>query len=598
MRLGTLAASGLAAAAIAIVPLSGAFAEAGPAAPVDLALGKPYTVTSPIVDPQLATSQQNWPDSGYQLTNGNLATPGLNHGWVGYLSQDSRTITVNLGQVDTISSLSARFLQGAQWGIYGPERVLFDVSTNGQKWQRVADVTNPTPQSSSTVAAETIATGPLHVAAQYVRIQFPVDIWTFVNQIDAMGVPGVAAGTAAGEGNNAQISPNMGYAGYDRSGGAHHILLTYLLDPASVNPSVYPWILSPSQWLPQIAYLNSAGQIQNWYFKTILALPDYPLNSQSTWQGWLNDLFNQGSWNTPSNPTQLTALNQAVGQAKQALHDPSYRENVILAIPYPKAQVSNWGTLGGQTMNFATTADRIAAVQWFIQQAMQDWNASHYTNLHLAGFYWYNESIDLAVAGEKTLVKTTAATVHALGRRFYWIPYFEAPGYKMWRQLGFDVAMMQPNFAFQSLTNPVRLTETAQLAQHYGMGLELEFPYQVLNPVPASSSALSGTNRYLLYQDAALAYGYAKGVPLAWYQNTQNLLLDYQGHRYVYDLLYQFLQGTYTPTAYVDQNGTYIAQPTHPSLPPFTPLALPRGLNGTHGIDQGGFSAGFVRSRR
>ncbi len=557
---------------------------------MDLALGKPYTVTSPIVDPQLTAVQQNWPDSGYQLTNGNLATAGLNHGWVGYLSQDSRTITVNLGQVDTIRSLSARFLQAARWGIYGPERVLFDVSANGQKWQRVADVTNPTPQDSPTVATEVVSTGRLHVAAQYVRIQFPVDTWTFVSQLDAVGVPGVAAGTARAEGNNAGISPNMGYAGYDHSGGAHHILLTYLLEPAKLNPAVYPWVLTPSQWLPQIAYLNSSGQIQNWYFKTILALPGgYPLTSQSSWQLWLDDLFNQGTWNNPAQSTQLPALNRTVGQVKQALHDPSYRENVILAVPYPNAAISNWGTLGGQTMNFATTTDRIAAVQWFIQQAMQDWNASHFTNLHLAGFYWYNESVNLAVAGEKTLIKTTAETVHALGRRFYWIPYFEAPGYKLWRQLGFNLAMMQPNFAFQSLTNPIRLTEAAQLAQHYGMGLEMEFPYSVLNP--ASSSVLSGTNRYLLYQDAALAYGYAKGVPLAWYQNTQNLLSDYQGHRYVYDLVYQFLQGKYTPEAYVDQNGTYVAQPTKPSLPGFTPLALPKGLNGSFGIGQGELSS-------
>jgi hypothetical protein len=75
-----------------------------------------------------------------------------------------------------------------------------------------------------------------------------------------------------------------------------------------------------------------------------------------------------------------------------------------------------------------TPAGRIRAVQWFIRAALTDWNASHYQNLRLAGFYWYQEAIDLGVAGEKTLVRTTARDIHVLGLRFYWIPYFEAPG--------------------------------------------------------------------------------------------------------------------------------------------------------------------------
>jgi hypothetical protein len=239
--------------AIAVVPVTGAFASAQQMDPVDLALGKTYTVTSPIVDPAIMNVQQNWPDSGYQLTNGTVAPATLNHGWVGYEFQDSRTITINLEQVDTINQLSARFLQGAQWGVYGPERVLFDVSTDGTHWQQVADVSNPIPQNSSQVEAETIATPPLNITAQYVRIEFPVDVWTFVSQVAAMGEPGIQAGAARGMGNNAQTSRNLDYASDQTTGGAHHILLTYLLDSPTLNQKIYPWVLSPSQWLPQIA---------------------------------------------------------------------------------------------------------------------------------------------------------------------------------------------------------------------------------------------------------------------------------------------------------------------------------------------------------
>lgn len=164
-------------------------------------------------------------------------------------------------------------------------------------------------------------------------------------------------------------------------------------------------------------------------------------------------------------------------------------------------------------------------------------------------------------------------------QRFYWIPSFEAVGYKNWRQLGFDVAMMQPNYAFTAggqVLGPQRLTETAELAAHYGLGFEMEFPYAVLNP----GATAPNTNTYLQYQDAALAYGYSQNVPLAWYQNTQGILNDYLGHRVVYDEINDFLQGSYTPVQYVpSSDGTYSLAPASPDLPTLQPVEIPAALD-------------------
>ena len=108
MRLRKHALAGsLAAMALVVFPTTMTWADNATPAPanVDLALGKPYTVTAGIPD-SFFSNRNVWKDPGGVLTNGQLANPNiflggqLNHQWVGYGYQDNRTITVNLGQVD------------------------------------------------------------------------------------------------------------------------------------------------------------------------------------------------------------------------------------------------------------------------------------------------------------------------------------------------------------------------------------------------------------------------------------------------------------------------------------------------------------------
>jgi hypothetical protein len=636
------------AALLLAAPLSVVRAAVAVPSAVDLALNQPYTVTLPMQEDQLQQIEEaNWPNLG-QLTNGQSAAPGLNHGWVGFYRQDDRTITVNLGRVDTVHTLNEDFLQGLAWGITVPENAIFSVSINGTNWQRVGDVMAPVALSEPTAESVLYQVSGLNIQAQYVRVQFPTDGWVFSDQIQAIGNPGVQLGSVQPVPTPGQWAPDLGYANLAESGGVNDLLVAPLWLAPNYNQTTYPWNLTPSQWLPMVAYLNPNGQIENWLFKSVLAWPGAGELSvaagsdQADWQEWLNRLFNLGAYSEPTDPTELTALNQAVGTAKQALGDQNYQEDVVITIPYPSVNTTDWGTLNGQTLNFATsTVDREQAVDWFIQQVEQAWQNAGYSNLHLSGFYWDDESISPTIPGEEQLVEHTAQVIHsqylsadrpasqsplaatlpgplsaaptlsgnpsngqppmpapALAvygptpggeplsapglvreQRFYWIPSFEAVGYKNWRQLGFDVAMMQPNYAFTAagqVLGPERLTEAAELAHHYGLGLEMEFPYAVLNPAAPAPN----TNTYLQYQDAAIAYGYSQKVPLAWYQNTQGILNDYLGKRVVYDQVDRFMQGAYSPVQYVESaEGTYSLEAATSNLPQFQPVDIPSGLS-------------------
>ena len=67
-----------------------------------------------------------------------------------------------------------------------------------------------------------------------------------------------------------------------------------------------------------------------------------------------------------------------------------------------------------------------------------------YNNLDLTGFYWLEEST--AKCGD--LPKDVSEYIHQLDKRFYWIPYWNASGYNLWKKLGFDTAFLQQNHFF------------------------------------------------------------------------------------------------------------------------------------------------------
>ena len=556
---------------------------------VNLALGKPYTVTYGIPDTFFHNRNAVWHDVGGILTNGQYANPnifygGFNHQWVGYGYQDSRTVTIDLGQVDTVHAVTADFLNAPQYGVFLPLRVIFSVSNNGTDWQRVGNLPSPVPVSTSSTEPVMWKDTGLNIQARYVRVQFPVAVDVFTDEIQVMGQPGVTGGATVPVNTPHQVAPNLGYANLSQTNGVNDLLLTPLWLSANFNQKIFEWNLTPQQWLPLITYDSPSGQIKDWYFPSILAALGAGSNTttKAGWEEWIQHLFTLGPYANPAgSPTELPALNQAVAMGQAALHDPTHKVNVVVAIPYPNASYTNWGTINGQTMDFANTQDRIAAVRWFIDSVEQAWQQAGLTNLNLAGFYWTNESVYVRNPGEVQLVQATSRMVHAVGGKFYWIPFYGAAGYNIWKKLGFDVAMIQPNYAFTATITRQRFQGVAETAQHYGMGVEMEFPYAALNP--ASSM---GTNRYLMYQDAALAYNYAKGVPLAFYQNTQNLLDDYQGNRVLYNLVYEFLKGTYTPQAYVqNSSGNYVLQAiTPPTFPAAQPVSIPTGINKLAGV--------------
>ena len=202
----------------------------------------------------------------------------------------------------------------------------------------------------------------------------------------------------------------------------------------------------------------------------------------------------------------LLELDAAIGAAGT----PPRPRLVVMSLPDPtryryfsdkNSSTTYWG--GG--LDFSRTEDQLEAYRWYMNQCRARFHERNFRHLELAGFYILSEELPLdpaffQAAGQaysagdiwnwtyknwEILVPEAARYAHSCREGLWWIPYHLAPGYKVWRQLGFDAAIMQPNYYWDhdSISHPV--SDTKQALKQYRMGLELEFEYSLVASVMA-----------------------------------------------------------------------------------------------------------------
>ena len=212
----------------------------------------------------------------------------------------------------------------------------------------------------------------------------------------------------------------------------------------------------------------------------------------------------------------LKQLDLAVSHAAMLeLGVPPSPRYVVMSLPDPirfqyfsdkNSSTKYWGQLNGRTLDFSSTNDQLAAYKWYMDSCRKRFNALGFKHLELAGFYILSEELPLnpsfyADAGQsytagkddwnwqyknwEILVPEVSAYAHSCVEGLWWIPYHLAPGYRVWRDLGFDCTFMQPNYYWDhdGVSHPLALTENA--LKTYRMGIELEFEYSLVASVMA-----------------------------------------------------------------------------------------------------------------
>lgn len=485
--------------------------------------------------------QELSPDSAYRnMEYKQYSGPvdGLSSGtepWTGFLRQQGRDITADLGRVMSVSSISLEFKQDINAGIAMPEYMQCQVSADGEKWYHLGRVNHSVLPWDKEVQTRTICLSFPPVNVKYIKLSFPVDVYVFARHLSIKG--GINA-------ENPGVLPHVEKKGpaepdYLSVTGMRDIMLVF----SGANGDLGTWAVS--DFMPLVGYMDQSGNVKDRMFDSILFLP-FPgtTGNLNSWRLYLDNLFAPG--------VQLEALDAAVAVINDKLGN-QVKEKVVLTIPYPDPAQRQFGALDdGKQLSFSedevgreqALQNRTRAVQWYYDELMHRWNEAGFNNLELAGIYWYKENMDRRIPGERELVQSAARIVRNDGYRFLWIPYFGANGYQDWRSYGFSNVILQPNF--YSTDNPPedRMDNVAAEAGKYGMGIELELDDRVTY------------SRYyydLFYRqlNKGRLIGLDGEVTNAYYAGSKTILKARASGiprvRAIYDDLYRWIKGTYSP---------------------------------------------------
>lgn len=515
-----------------------------------LSLGAPYVVTQMAPDYDFTLKEQAYKDQGNSLTNGEEANPhDLKSGWVGYMRAEGRHITVDLGSINNITEVSGRFLHYPTMGVLMPREFQVSASSDNINFYFIGSTTNKKPLFTQGPMAEkyTVKTEP--ILARFVRISFLTDVWTFLDQIEVRGdlegegkALNLAKSIVETMPKEETLQPHLAAVS-----GMKNMVLIYSGDN-------FNW--QKSDFLPYVGYINQETlALEDYLFDSFLFLPygktadGYSFNhageKPSTWKHWqkyLDSLFKVGQ--------NLNALDLAVETLKESLGLPNYQVKVEIAIPYPSPKQSSFGETASETISFnlkdhdASLNNRVQAIKLYVDMTLEKFERANYKNLEITGFYWLEENVSYSsTPKEAELLRRTAEIVHQNRLAFHWIPFVQAEGFREWRELGFDLAMMQPNYFFHPNAKEDRLENNAKLARKYGLSVEIEVSNQVFRTEDYRQ-------RFKQYLQNAAKYNFTNNL-LGYYQDTNLFglaaLSKDPEKREIYDWVYRFIHQGQAP---------------------------------------------------
>jgi hypothetical protein len=207
--------------------------------------------------------------------------------------------------------------------------------------------------------------------------------------------------------------------------------------------------------------------------KNIEYSPGYGKKSsqKADWETLLDTYFNDRK--------SFGALENILDSLARAGKVPLRKRKVVISIPTPPNTFTAWGVLNGKSLDFNKIDDQLAAAAWFADEVLVRWKAKNYNHLELTGFYWVAES----VSSYENLMKLTSQNLQLKGKKFYWIPYYNATGGHRWNELGFDYAYEQPNYFFNTKIPYSRLDDACAFAAKNGLALEMEFDNRITQTI-------------------------------------------------------------------------------------------------------------------
>ena len=468
--------------------------------------------------------------------------------WTGYNRQYGRKVTVALPEAKALSRVNLTFQQQKTSGITLPKWLEVEVSQDGKAWSYAGKALHDVSAADEQKITRTLAISLPEIEARYVRVTFPVEVFVFARQLEVWGKD-----SGQGTGNIVllpQPNPTQSIQSESTRRPVENMLLAY----TGMHGDLGTW--REEDFLPMVGYMTQDGYMRDQMFDTVLFLPYQTMPAtKESWTAYMDDLFRMNR--------QLDALNNAMreyNRLRGTLYTTPTKENVVLAIPYPAPAQTDFGKLpGSQTsLSFSQAGigeeqayeNRKKAVEWYFQELMKRWEKAGYSYLRLEGIYWFHELVEDSAPKDRELIRSTAAMVHEKALRFYWIPYFGAPGMEEWKSLSFDYAFLQPNYYSDKSIPLDRFDGLMDAIQKYGFQIEIEGDNKMYNDPKFYQlyyNQLAATHRLGLDKNTIHAYYYGSKTFLQAFKSEDPAL------RAIYDDTYKWMRGRFDEVGYTEQ---------------------------------------------
>lgn len=245
--------------------------------------------------------------------------------------------------------------------------------------------------------------------------------------------------------------------------------------------------------------------------------------TKDVWEALVDYYFKPGAG--------VNVLENAIATCAKSMGNPPSKRKIFIGIPEPIQYEDShnqtggstyWGSLDGREMNFSLSADRVKAVEWYIDRIREKFRAGNYKYVELAGFYWVAEKS----TNTSNIIKNVSDYLHSNMYAFSWIPYYTADGYDRWKTYGFDFAYLQPNYFFNDSVPFNRLADAIDDASNADMGMEVEFDGNALANATYKRAQrlrdyLSEFKRYGVWEKRRLAY-YQGAWAVRWLKTSSN----------------------------------------------------------------------------
>ncbi len=573
---------------IRVIGKTGRTSNAGPVAPdkdedgrYNLALGKSYTLNAP-------EAPNEFPDEGgVQLTDGIYGTASLNDtAWVGYERYTSvsgdvedmwplKSIIVDLGDVKSITSTKLNILSENDWNskYTQPWTMRVFASMDGENWMpmyknldlglHLGGIHSYGWRFKDTqgIAQDLTEDQNAPYIARYIRYDIELYEMQLVDEIEVYGYDGIVDG--AQELTNLtklENSRNWLRAG-EQTGGVHDVFLAYngWYGVDDTGKGVGDW--TPERYRPYLTYIDRNGVAQDTMFNAALLLGinsrygnSYFNEKSSTycklkdWEWYLDKCFDDGG--------DVDNLELAAETAAMELKEPDYKVKLIISVPTAEAGSGEFGEINGEMLNFKNTEDCYKALEWYMQEIVDRFNAKEYEHVELAGLYWYLEHGDYG-----TQRKFMGDWCHEHDLTSYWIPFNRSYAQLYYDKYSIDAMSWQPNHYFGnylydndrsgSRLGTKTIENIVRLCAYCNGSIEMECGDGIFRNEPGKY------NQFLDYLNGCAKFDYqGKEYFRMWYNDVQSIgrycFSPNNNVRSLYEYIYQFINGEYEIQPYID----------------------------------------------